>query len=160
MRLFVSILLSLLCLPALAHKPNDSPLAVEVLDAIVDVQWDIALRDIDLSATSVQGGGFGEGVVRITLVGGPDLLIDEIVRTFERYFERPSGTGGSLNIEAVGSADAATVGDIAVGSASVSFGLRPVPAPAGLALLLAAVLGAVMASRGTGLRGASLRLAA
>ncbi len=109
------------------------------------------LLDIDLSATSAQGDGFGEGLVRITLVGGPDLLIDEIVRTtgiFDRHFELPFGTAGFLNIEAVGSAEAATVGDIAVGSASVIFGLRTVPEPAGLALLLAAVLGAVMASRG------------
>ena len=49
MRLFVSILLSLLCLPALAHKPSDSHLALEVRDAIVDVQWDIALRDLDFA---------------------------------------------------------------------------------------------------------------
>jgi hypothetical protein len=121
------------------------------------------LLDIDLSATSAQGGGFGEGLVRIMLVGGPDLLIDEIVRAtgmFDRYFELPFGTAGFLNIEAIASADAPTVGDIAVGSASVIFGLRTVPEPAGLALLLAPVLGAVMASRETGVRGASLRLAA
>jgi hypothetical protein len=108
------------------------------------------LLDIDLSATSSQGNGVGDGLVRITLVGGPDLLIDEIVRTtgtFDRYFDLPFGTMGFLNIEAIGSADAATAGDIAVGSASVIFGLRTVPEPAGLALLLAAVLGAVFASR-------------
>jgi hypothetical protein len=111
------------------------------------------LLDIDLSATSAQGNGAGEGLVRITLVGGPDRLIDEIVRTggrFERLFDLAFGTTGFLNIEAVASADAATVGDIAVGSASVIFGLRTVPEPAGLALLLAAVLGAVMASGSAG----------
>ena len=108
------------------------------------------LLDIDLSATSSQGNGLGDGLVRITLVGGPDQLIDEIVRTtgtFERTVELAFGTTGFLNIEAVGSADAAMAGDIGVGSASVIFGLRTVPEPAGLALLLAAVLGAVMASR-------------
>lgn len=118
------------------------------------------LLDIDLSATSSQGNGFGDGLVRITLVGGPDQLIDEIVRaggTFERSFELASGTTGFLNIEAVASADAATVGDIAIGSASVIFGLRAVPEPAGLALLLAAVLSAVMTSRSAGVRVASPR---
>ncbi len=34
---------------ALAHKPSDSHLAVAVRDAIVDVQWDIALRDLDFA---------------------------------------------------------------------------------------------------------------
>jgi hypothetical protein len=118
------------------------------------------LLDIDLSATSSQGNGFGEGLVRITLVGGPDPLIDEIVRasgTFERYVELASGTTGFLNIEAVASADATTVGDIAVGSASVIFGLRTVPEPEGLALLLAAVLSAVMTSRSAGVRVSSPR---
>jgi len=108
------------------------------------------LLDIDLAATTSQGNGFGEGLVRITLVGGPDLLIDEIVRTtgtFDRYFELPFRTPGFLNIEAIGSADAMTAGDIAAGSASVIFGLRTVPEPAGLALLLAAVFCAVVASR-------------
>lgn len=108
------------------------------------------LLDIDLAATSAQGNGIGDGLVRITLVGGPDLLIDEIVRTtgrFDRYFDLPFGTTGLLNIEAIGSGDAATAGDIAVGSASVIFGLRTVPEPAGLALLFAAVLGAMIASR-------------
>lgn len=108
------------------------------------------LLDIDLASTTSLGNGFGDGLVRVTLVGGADLLIDEIVRTtgkFDRYFDLPFGTTGFLNIEAIGSADAATVGDIAVGSASVIFGLRTVPEPAGLALLLAAVLGAVMVSR-------------
>jgi hypothetical protein len=111
------------------------------------------LLDIDLAATSAQGNGVSDGLVRITLVGGPDQLIDEIVRTsgtFERYFELALGTTGFLNIEALASADAAAAGDIAVGSASVIFGLRTVPEPAGLALLLAAVLGAVMASRSAG----------
>jgi hypothetical protein len=121
------------------------------------------LLDIDLSATSAQGNGFGDGLVRITLVGGPDLLIDEIVRTngaFERYVELAFGTTGFLNIEAVGTADAATAGDIGVGSASVIFGLRAVPEPAGLALFLAAVLSALMASRSAGVRMASPRLRA
>lgn len=108
------------------------------------------LLDIDLAATSSQGNGVGDGLVRVTVVGGPDLLIDEIVRTtgrFDRYFDLPFGTTGFLNIEAIGSADAAMAGDIAVGSASVIFGVRTVPEPAGLALLLTAVLGAMFASR-------------
>jgi len=116
------------------------------------------LLDIDLAATSTQGDGFGDGLVRITLAGGPDLLIDEIVRangTFDRYFELPFGTAGFLNIEAIGSADAATAGDIGVGSASVIFGLRTVPEPAGIALLLVATFCAVFASR-NGTRARSL----
>lgn len=49
MRVLVAILLSLVCQLAAAHKPSDSYLALETRDAIVDVQWDIALRDLDFA---------------------------------------------------------------------------------------------------------------
>lgn len=49
MRLVVAILLSLVCHLAAAHKPSDSYLALDARDAVVDVQWDIALRDLDFA---------------------------------------------------------------------------------------------------------------
>ena len=46
-------------LPALAHKPSDSYLTLEVRDARVDGRWDIALRDLN-NAIDLDGDGNGE----------------------------------------------------------------------------------------------------
>jgi hypothetical protein len=45
----VALLLACFCQSAAAHKPSDSHLAVDVRDAVIDVQWDIALRDLDFA---------------------------------------------------------------------------------------------------------------
>ena len=49
MRVLVAILLSLVCILASAHKPSDSYLVIDARDAVVDAQWDIALRDLDFA---------------------------------------------------------------------------------------------------------------
>jgi hypothetical protein len=46
-------------LPALAHKPSDSYLTLEVRGARVDGRWDIALRDLN-NAINLDGDGDGE----------------------------------------------------------------------------------------------------
>ena len=38
---------SILCAPAVAHKPSDSYLKLTMEGAVIDGQWDIALRDLD-----------------------------------------------------------------------------------------------------------------
>jgi hypothetical protein len=47
MRGLVLLALFLVCLPAAAHKPSDSYLTLRVEGSMVDVQWDIALRDLE-----------------------------------------------------------------------------------------------------------------
>lgn len=48
-RLLLQIAFLLLALPAQAHKPSDSYLALSVDGAAVSGQWDIALRDLDFA---------------------------------------------------------------------------------------------------------------
>ena len=43
------LLLLWLAMPALAHKPSDSYLSLQVGDAAIEGQWDIALRDLDFA---------------------------------------------------------------------------------------------------------------
>jgi hypothetical protein len=121
------------------------------------------LLDIDTSLTAGLGNGSGDGAVRVTLVSGPDRLIDEIVRTtgvLERTFDIPFGTAGFLSVEAFGTSEAGMLGDLGIGSANVTFGLRRVPEPAGLALLLAMALAAAAVRRGAWRRSASWAAAA
>ena len=47
MRRVLLLAIFLVSLPAAAHKPSDSYLTLRVEDAMVDVQWDIALRDLE-----------------------------------------------------------------------------------------------------------------
>jgi hypothetical protein len=47
MRRFLLLALLLVALPAAAHKPSDSYLTLRVEGSMVDVQWDIALRDLE-----------------------------------------------------------------------------------------------------------------
>ena len=47
MRWLLVFAMLLASVPAAAHKPSDSYLALRVEDSIVDVQWDIALRDLE-----------------------------------------------------------------------------------------------------------------
>jgi HupE / UreJ protein len=47
MRRVIVLAVFLVSLPAAAHKPSDSYLTLRVEDARVDVQWDIALRDLE-----------------------------------------------------------------------------------------------------------------
>lgn len=47
MRWIVALAIVLPAVPAAAHKPSDSYLALRVEDSIVRVQWDIALRDLE-----------------------------------------------------------------------------------------------------------------
>lgn len=56
-----TLLLALLwfALPAWAHKPSDSYLAVKVGDKVIHGQWDIALRDLDF-AIGLDADGNGE----------------------------------------------------------------------------------------------------
>ncbi len=49
----------LLATPAWAHKPSDSYLAVDVKDQQIALQWDIALRDLDM-AIGLDDNGDGE----------------------------------------------------------------------------------------------------
>jgi hypothetical protein len=58
MRWLLCALLCLACLPARAHKPSDSYLALTVDGAAVRGQWDIALRDLDY-AIGLDGDGDG-----------------------------------------------------------------------------------------------------
>lgn len=48
-RILISILLTLFCLHAHAHKPSDSYLTMIVDEGNVNGQWDIALRDLDFA---------------------------------------------------------------------------------------------------------------
>jgi HupE / UreJ protein len=57
-RLFV-LLAALFMLPAFAHKPSDSYLAIIVTDSGISGQWDIALRDLDY-AIGLDADGNGE----------------------------------------------------------------------------------------------------
>ncbi len=59
MRRWLLLLIFALALPAWAHKPSDSYLAVTVGDAGVAGQWDIALRDLDY-AIGLDADGNGE----------------------------------------------------------------------------------------------------
>lgn len=105
--------------------------------------------DIDTSGTSTQGGGTGDGAVRVTVVANGGSLIDEILRItgiYQRYIDLPLGTPGFVNIEAIGSADAVALGDVAAGSAIVTFGVNRVPEPAGWMLVAATALIAFWAS--------------
>ena len=52
-------LLLAICGPALAHKPSDSYLTIEVKAAAIDGRWDIALRDLDF-ALQLDADGNGE----------------------------------------------------------------------------------------------------
>lgn len=56
MRTLLLALLLLATLPAQAHKPSDSYLALDVSGASVDGQWDIALRDLDFALNLDQDG--------------------------------------------------------------------------------------------------------
>ena len=47
MRRILFLAIFLVSLPAAAHKPSDSYLALRIDGATVDVQWDIALRDLE-----------------------------------------------------------------------------------------------------------------
>ena len=47
MRRILFLAIFLLSLPAAAHKPSDSYLALRIQGSMVDVQWDIALRDLE-----------------------------------------------------------------------------------------------------------------
>ena len=47
MRRTLFLAIFLFCLPAAAHKPSDSYLTLRVEGSRVDVQWDIALRDLE-----------------------------------------------------------------------------------------------------------------
>ena len=53
------LLLLWLAMPALAHKPSDSYLSLQVGDAAIEGQWDIALRDLDF-AIGLDANGDGE----------------------------------------------------------------------------------------------------
>ncbi len=55
-RLLCLLCLSGVALPALAHKPSDSYLALDVKGAQVNGQWDIALRDLDFAIGLDQDG--------------------------------------------------------------------------------------------------------
>ena len=55
-RLLCLLCLSGVALPALAHKPSDSYLALDVKGAQVSGQWDIALRDLDFAIGLDQDG--------------------------------------------------------------------------------------------------------
>ena len=46
--LVAGVVTALFSSPVIAHKPSDSYLAVDVAAATISVQWDIALRDLDL----------------------------------------------------------------------------------------------------------------
>lgn len=61
------VLLALLAAPlALAHKPSDSYLSLQVVDQRIDGQWDIALRDLDyaISLDDDQDGTITWGELR------------------------------------------------------------------------------------------------
>ena len=47
MRFAWILALALACAPALAHKPSDSYLALRAEGAVLEGQWDIALRDLE-----------------------------------------------------------------------------------------------------------------
>ncbi|WP_426177894.1 HupE/UreJ family protein [Massilia sp. TWR1-2-2] len=55
----LALAMALCALPALAHKPSDSYLALKVTGKQVDGQWDIALRDLDM-AIGLDTDGNGE----------------------------------------------------------------------------------------------------
>ena len=57
--IWVIALAALLCAPAWAHKPSDSYLVIDVKDAKLTLQWDIALRDLDM-AIGLDDNGNGE----------------------------------------------------------------------------------------------------
>lgn len=61
-RYVLYFLLALLChvsTPALAHKPSDSYLSLDVREKVVSGRWDIALRDLDM-AIGLDADGNGE----------------------------------------------------------------------------------------------------
>ena len=58
MRRVLLLAIFLVSLPAAAHKPSDSYLTLRVGDSMVDVQWDIALRDLEY-AVGVDADGDG-----------------------------------------------------------------------------------------------------
>jgi hypothetical protein len=49
MRRILLLAMFLVCLPAAAHKASDSYLTLRVEDSMIDVQWDIALRDLEFA---------------------------------------------------------------------------------------------------------------
>jgi HupE/UreJ protein/uncharacterized protein DUF6702 len=58
MRRVLFLAMFLLSVPAAAHKPSDSYLTLRVEDSMVDVQWDIALRDLEY-AVGIDTNGDG-----------------------------------------------------------------------------------------------------
>ena len=58
MRRILFLAIFLVSLPAAAHKPSDSYLTLRVEDSKVDVQWDIALRDLEY-AVGIDTNGDG-----------------------------------------------------------------------------------------------------
>ncbi|MES2263370.1 MAG: HupE/UreJ family protein [Pseudomonadota bacterium] len=59
LRLALLFFIAACCAPALAHKPSDSYLTLEVKAQHIDGQWDIALRDLDF-AIGLDANGDGE----------------------------------------------------------------------------------------------------
>jgi hypothetical protein len=51
MKTLLSLIISLWCISAVAHKPSDSYLTLNVNDNNVSGRWDIALRDLDFALT-------------------------------------------------------------------------------------------------------------
>ena len=58
-------LLALMLAPALAHKPSDSYLTLQVAEGRVEGRWDIALRDLDVAIEGLE--------VTATTCAGVDL---------------------------------------------------------------------------------------
>ena len=57
-RVLFFLVIVLVSLPAAAHKPSDSYLTLRVADPLIEIQWDIALRDLEY-ALGIDANGDG-----------------------------------------------------------------------------------------------------
>lgn len=84
----LALLLLLMAVPALAHKPSDSYLALTVDAAKVDGQWDIALRDLDY-AIGLDANGDGDITWGELKARHPDIAAYALARLAVRADDTP-----------------------------------------------------------------------
>ena len=110
-RLLLCGLLWLFSSTAVAHKPSDSYLSIEITERTIQGQWDIALRDLDY-AVGLDDNGDRQAYLETTLLGVDARSEDEHAEDHHQpgthrerkaleYLAHDLGVAGLLDLDAL-----------------------------------------------------------